>query len=77
MPCGMLSLAGLEYIGSCLAQLGSYLLAGGARGVRWFGRWFLYVLCGVFGGNVMLDALKIRRGLLRNFFIIFFLLFTL
>jgi hypothetical protein len=56
------------------------MLAGGrvvARGMQWCGRWFPYILCGVFGGNVMLDALKICRGLLRNFIIIFFLLFTL
>jgi hypothetical protein len=80
MPCGMSSLAGLNYAGLCLAWLESYSLAGGqvvARRVWWFGRWFLYVLCGVFGRNVMLNALKILRGLLKNFFIIFYLLFTL
>jgi hypothetical protein len=36
-----------------------------------------FVSCGVFGGNVMQDALKTRRGLLRKFFIILFLVFTL
>jgi hypothetical protein len=50
---------------------------GVARGVLWFGRWFLCVLCGVFGGNVMLDTLKTRHVLLRKFFIPFFLSFTL
>jgi hypothetical protein len=56
------------------------MLVGGrvvARGVQWCGRWFPCVLCDIFGGNVMLDALKIRRGLLRNLIIIIFLLFTL
>jgi hypothetical protein len=80
MLCGMLFLAGLGYVGLCPAQLGSYSPASGrvvARGVQWSRRWFLCVLCGVFGGNMMLDALKTRRGLLRKFFIIFSLLFTL
>jgi hypothetical protein len=80
MLCGMLFLVGLGCVGLCLAQLKSYSLVGGrvvARGVLWFGRWFICVLCGVFGGNVMQNALKTRRGLLRKFFIIFFLLFTL
>jgi hypothetical protein len=48
-----------------------------AQGAQWFGRWFPYVLCGVFGRNVMQDDLKTHRGPLRNFYIIFFLLFTL
>jgi hypothetical protein len=80
MLCGTLLLAGLDCVGLCLARLGSYSPAGGrvaARGVRWFGRWSPYVSCGVFGWNVMLDALKTCRDLLRNFYIIFFLLFTL
>jgi hypothetical protein len=86
MLCGTLFLASLGCVGLCLARLKSYSPAGGrvvARGVRWLGRWFSYVLCGVFGGNVgrhtyvMLDALKTRRDLLRIFSIIFFLLFTL
>jgi hypothetical protein len=64
-----------SWFGLCLARLGSYSPAGGrvvARGVRWFGRWFPRVLCGVFEENVMQDALKTHRGLLRKFFIIFF-----
>jgi hypothetical protein len=36
-----------------------------------------FVLCGVFGENVIQDALKTRRGCSRKFFIIFFLCFTL
>ena len=42
MPCGTSSLAGLGCVGLCMAQLGSYSLAGGrgvVRGVLWFGRW--------------------------------------
>jgi hypothetical protein len=76
----ILFLAGLGCVGLCLTRLRSYSPAGGrvvARGVRWLGRWFPCVLCGVFGGNVMLDALKTCRDLLRIFSIIFFLLFTL
>jgi hypothetical protein len=80
MLCGTLFLVCLGCVGLCLVQLGSFSPTGGrvvAQGVWWFGRWFIYVLCGVFGGNVMQDALKTHRGLLRICFIIFFLLFTL
>jgi hypothetical protein len=80
MGCGMSFSAGLAYVGLCQIRLRSYLLVGGqvgVRGVRWCGRWLLYVLCGVSGGNVMLDALKIRRELLRILSITFYLLFTL
>jgi hypothetical protein len=68
MLCGMLFLAGLGY-----ARLGQVV----ALGVRWSRRWFLCALCGVFGKNIMLDALKTCRGLLRKFFMIFSLLFIL
>ena len=64
-------------VGGCSRSAGVICLLVVARGVRWCERWFLCVLYDVFGGNVMLDALKIHRGLLRNFIIIFFLLFTL
>ena len=46
MPCGTSFLAGLGCVGLCLARLGSHSFVGGrgvARGVLWFGRWFLCV----------------------------------
>jgi hypothetical protein len=56
----------------------SFLLAGGrvaTRGVRLFGKWFLFALCGIFGGSVM--ALRTSRGLMKSYSIFFpFTLFT-
>ena len=45
-------------------------------GVLLLGKWFLFVLCDVFGGSVMIDVLRIRRGLVRNSSIFSFLLFS-
>jgi hypothetical protein len=55
----------------------SFLLAGGrvaTRGVRLFGKWFLFALCGIFGGSVM--ALRTSRGLMKSYSIFFLLLFS-
>jgi hypothetical protein len=40
------------------------------------GKWFLFALCGVFGGSVMIDALRTRQGLIRSYSIFSFLLFS-
>jgi hypothetical protein len=37
------------------------------------GKWFLFVLCGVFGESEMLDVSRILRGIVRSSFIFFFL----
>jgi hypothetical protein len=75
----MLSSPGLVFAGLCLALSRSYTPAGGrvaVRGVRLFGKWFLFALCGVFGGSVMIDALRTRQGLIRSYSIFSFLLFS-
>jgi hypothetical protein len=59
----------LAFAGLCLAQSKIYMLVGGqvaVRGVRLFGKWFPCVLCGAFGGNAMIGALRTSRGLLRS-----------
>ena len=60
-PCGMSFLPGLVFVGLCLARLRSYLLAGGrvvVLGALLCGKWFIFVLCGVFGGSEMIDVSK-------------------
>jgi hypothetical protein len=42
-----------------------------------FGRWFLIVFCGVFGGSKIIDVLRIRQGLEMSSSISFLLLFFL
>ena len=66
---GMLFSPDLGFVGLCLALLEIYMPAGGrvaVRGVRLFGKWFPYALCGVSGGSVMTGALRTSRGLKRN-----------
>ena len=68
---GMLFSPDLGFVGLCLALLEIYMPAGGrvaVRGVRLFGKWFSYALCGVSGGSVMIGALRTSRGLRRNLF---------
>jgi hypothetical protein len=77
--CGMLSSPGLVFAGLCRALSMSYMPAGGWVAVRkvWlFGKWFIFALCGVFGGSVMMGALKTCRGLVRSYSIFSFLLFS-
>jgi hypothetical protein len=76
---GMLSLPDLVFAGLCLALSRSYMQAGGRvaiRGVLLFGKWFISILCGVYGGSVMIDVLRICRGLVRNSSIFSFLFFS-
>ena len=78
-PCGMPSLPGSVFVGLCLAWLRIYLLAGGrvvVQGVLLCEKWFLFVLCGVFGGREMIDVLRILWGLARRSSIFFFLPFS-
>jgi hypothetical protein len=77
--CGMPFLPGLVFVGLCLAQSRRFLPAGGRvveQGALLFGKWFLFVLCGVFGGSAMIDVLRTPRGLVRSSFIFFFLPFS-
>jgi hypothetical protein len=74
-PCGMPSSFGSVSIGSCLARLRSYWPAGGrvvALEALLFGKWFPYVLCGVFGASETIDASRTPRDLLRNSSTFFF-----
>ena len=76
MLCGIPFLSGLVFVGLCQARSKRFLLAGGwvvEQGALLYGKWFLFVLCGVFGGSAMIDVLKTPRGLLRSSFIFFFL----
>jgi hypothetical protein len=76
-PCGMPFLPGLVFVGLCLARLRSYLLAGGrvvVQGALLCGKWFLFVLCSVFGGSKMIDVLRTLQGLARSSSIFFFFL---
>jgi hypothetical protein len=62
VPCGMPSSPGLVFVGLCLARLRSYLLAGGQVVVPealLCGKWFLFVLYGIFGESKMIDVSKI------------------
>ena len=68
----MLSSPSLVFAGLCLALSKSYMLVGGrvaVRGVQLFGKWFLFALCGAFGGSVMIGTLRTSRGLMRIFYI--------
>jgi hypothetical protein len=40
------------------------------------GKWFLFVLCGVFGESEMIDVSRTLRGLVRNSSTFFFLPFS-
>ena len=76
----MLSSPGLVFAGSCLALSKTCTQAGGwvaMQGVRLFGKWFLFALCGVFGGSVIIGALRTNRDPMRNFSICSSLLFSL
>jgi hypothetical protein len=77
--CGMPFLPSLVYVGLCLAQSMRFLLAGGrlvVQGVMLFEKWFLFELCGAFGGNAKIDVLRTPRGLVRSSSIFFCLLFS-
>ena len=70
--CGTLSFPGLVFAGSCLALSKTYTQAGGrvaVQGVRLFGKWFPFALCGAFGGSVMIGALRTSRDPMRNSYI--------
>jgi hypothetical protein len=61
--CGMPFLPSLVSARLCLAWSGRLLLAGGqvdVQGALLFGKWFLFVLCGVFGGSIMIDVFLIK-----------------
>ena len=76
MRCGMPFLSGLVYVGLCLARSRSYLLADGrvvVRGELLFRKWFLFVLCGVFGESKMIDISRSNEEFLHS---ILFTLFT-
>ena len=71
---------GLVFVGLCLAQLRSYLLASGQvviLGALLCGKWFFFVLCGVFGESKMIDVSRIPQGLVRSSSTYFFLLYSL
>jgi hypothetical protein len=72
-------LCGMPFLpGFISAELRSYLLASGQvviQGALLFGKWFIYVLCGVFGESVMIDILRTLQGLVRSSSIFFFLPF--
>jgi hypothetical protein len=75
----MHSLIGLVCVESCLARSRSYLLAGGRAvfpGVLWCGKWFLFVLCGVFGESETIDVSMTPRDPPRNLSTFFFLPFS-
>jgi hypothetical protein len=68
-------LPGLVYVGLCLAWSRRFLLAGGRvveQGALLFGKWFLFVLCGVFGESAMIDVLRTPRGLVSPPFFSFY-----
>jgi hypothetical protein len=70
----------LVFVGLCLARLRSFWLVGGrvaVPGALWFGKWSLYVSCGVFGVSETIDVSRTPRGLLRNSSIFSFLPFSL
>ena len=74
--CGMPYLPGLVFAGLCLARSRRFLLAGSwvvAQGALLFGKWFIFVLRGVFGGSAMIDVLRTLRSLVRSSSIFFFL----
>ena len=76
----MLSSPDLVFAGLCLAQSKIYMPAGGRvaiQGVRLFGKWFSYTLCGAFRGSIMIGALRTSRGRLRIFSNCSFLHFSL
>jgi hypothetical protein len=76
----MLSSPGLVYARLCLALSKIYTPAGGwvaGRGVHLFRKWFLFALCGAFGGSVMIGALRASRGPMRNSSMCSYLLFSL
>jgi hypothetical protein len=80
--CGMLSSPSLGFAGLCLAQSKKKknMPAGrqvAIREVRLFGKWFLFALCSALGGSTMIGALRISRGLMRNFSICSYLLSSL
>jgi hypothetical protein len=59
----------LAFARLCLAQSKIYMPVGGQvadRGVRLFGKWFPCVLCGAFGGSVMIGVLRTSQGLLKS-----------
>jgi hypothetical protein len=73
----MPSLLDLGFVGLCLASSKRLLRVGGRRVVRearLFGKWFLIVFCGAFGGSEIIDVLRTRRGLKRSSSISFLLL---
>ena len=62
----MPSSPGLVFVGLCLARLRSYLLAGGRVVILralLCGKWFLFVLCGVFAKSEMINVSRILRVL--------------
>jgi hypothetical protein len=68
-------LLGLAYVGLCLVPSRSHLRVGGqevVRGTLWFGKWFLIILCCVFGGSIIIDVSMTRRNLERSSFIFSF-----
>jgi hypothetical protein len=70
-PCGMPYLSGLAFVRSCLGRSRSSLLVGGrvvVPGVLLCGKWFLFVLCGVFGESKTTNVLRTLRDLLRSLF---------
>ena len=78
--CGTLSSLGLVFAGSCLAQSKTYMQAGGqvaVQGVRLFGKWFYFALCGASGGSILIDALRKNRDPMKNSSICSSLLFSL
>jgi hypothetical protein len=75
-PCEKPFSPGLVFFGLCLARLRSYLLVGGqvvVLGELLCGKWFLFVLCAVFGGSKKIDVSRSSEELLHFFL---FTLFT-
>jgi hypothetical protein len=76
----MISSSGLVFARLCLELSKIYLPASGqvaVQGVRLFGKCFPFALCDTFGGSIMIGALRTSRGLIRNFSICSYSLFSL
>jgi hypothetical protein len=69
---------GLCWVMPCLVKkLFVSWWSSGCLGALLCGKWFLSVLCGVFGESKMLDVLRILRGLVRSSSTFFFLPYSL
>jgi hypothetical protein len=78
--CGMLFSVVLVWRGLCLGGMRIFCVAGGQGVVPvmpWFGKWFRFASCGVYGLNVTRDFSKIPKEAWRISYISFLLLYSL